>query len=274
MKKYLVCLALLSSSQVAARDAQVSVYGVTQAPAFQLIIPGQVRIASPEVSPPPDPDGDLTAEFAALAPEAEFPSASPPISVPRWMREGRVGRSPFQVRQLARFPSALCNPAPYRPYVGLSPSGEARRRIYYRDMALAACEAGVPVELFDSLIVQESRYNPGAQSPVGAVGMAQLMPGTARDLHVVNPWDVVENLRGGARYLREQLDEFGSWHLALGAYNAGPGSVRKYRGVPPYRETTAYVRSIMTAMRLNLREGQGSFAPTARRVTQISYAGS
>ena len=139
---------------------------------------------------------------------------------------------------------------------------------------MAACEAGVPVELFDSLIVQESRYNPRARSPVGAIGIAQLMPGTARDLRVANPWDVADNLRGGARYLRQQLDEFASWHLALSAYNAGPGSVRKHRGVPPYRETAAYVRSIMTAVRLNLRGGQGSRPATStRRVTQISYAG-
>lgn len=127
--------------------------------------------------------------------------------------------------------------------------------------------------LFDSLIVQESRYNPRALSRAGAIGMAQLMPGTARDLRVINPWNVADNLRGGARYLRQQLDEFSSWHLALSAYNAGPGSVRRHRGIPPYRETTAYVRSIMAAIRLNSREGQGNFTPPGRRVTQISYAG-
>jgi len=263
----------VSSSQVAARDAKVAVFGTAPPSAFQMIIPGQTAPTSADVLPTETPSVDLGSEFMALGSEVAVPSASLPISVPRWMRGGRAVRSPFQVRQLARLPSSLCNSAPYQPYVGLSPSGEARRRIYYQDMALAACEAGVPVQLFDSLIVQESRYNPRAHSPVGAIGMAQLMPGTARDLRVINPWDVVDNLRGGARYLRQQLDEFASWHLALSAYNAGPGSVRKYRGVPPYRETTAYVRSIMTSLRLNLREGQGTYVPSGRRVTQLSYAG-
>lgn len=269
MKKYLACLVLFSSSQVAARHAKVAVYEVSPTPGFQLIVPGQIRavpaedVASDEVSP------ELTPQFAELALALDPPS----IAVPRWMRGGRAGRSLFQVRQLARIPSSLCNPAPYQPYVGLSPTGEARRRIYYQDMVMAACEAGVPVELFDSLIVQESRYNPRAHSPVGAIGMAQLMPGTARDLQVVSPWNVEDNLRGGARYLRRQLDEFASWNLALGAYNAGPGSVRKFRGVPPYRETTAYVRSILTAVKLNVRARQGSYAPPSRRVTQVSYAG-
>lgn len=273
MKKYLVCLVLLSSSQVGARDASVSVFGAAPSSAFQLIVPGQSAPSSGG-APLPETGEDLTSDFVALAPEVHVPSSGLPISVPTWMRGGRVGHSPFQVRQLARLPSSLCSPAPYQPYFGLSPSGEARRRIYYQDMVVAACEAGVPVELFDSLIVQESRYNPSARSPVGAIGMAQLMPGTARDLRVVNPWNVADNLRGGARYLRQQLDEFASWHLALSAYNAGPGSVRKHRGVPPYRETTAYVRSIMTAMRLNLRGGQGSYPKTpTRRVTQISYVG-
>jgi len=273
MKKYLICLALVSSSQVAARDASVAVYGATRSSAFQLIVPGQAAPPPGDVLPTETSGEDLASEFVALAPEVSVRSSGLSISVPRWMRGGRVGQSPFQVRQLARLPSSLCTPAPYRPYVGLSPSGEARRRLYYQDMVMAACEAGVPVELFDSLIVQESRYNPRALSPVGAIGMAQLMPGTARDLRVINPWDVADNLRGGARYLRQQLDEFASWHLALSAYNAGPGSVRRHRGVPPYRETTAYVRSIMTAVRLNLRGGQDGYPATpTRRVTQVSYA--
>ena len=109
---------------------------------------------------------------------------------------------------------------------------------------MAACEAGVPVELFDSLIVQESRYNPRALSPVGAIGMAQLMPGTAAALGV-NPWDPAQNLWATARYLREQYDTFGSCPLALAAYHAGPGNVAKYGVVPPFNETQDYVRSVL-----------------------------
>jgi soluble lytic murein transglycosylase-like protein len=115
-------------------------------------------------------------------------------------------------------------------------------------MAAAACGAGVPVELFDALIIQESRYNPYAVSAKGAFGLTQLMPATARSLGIFDRWNVSRNLAGGARYLRKQLDTFGNWAHALGAYNAGPGNVTKYGGVPPFRETRGYVRAILTSI--------------------------
>lgn len=89
----------------------------------------------------------------------------------------------------------------------------------------------------------ESRYCPDAVSPKGALGLGQLMPGTARELGV-DPFDPAQNLAGAARYLRLQLDAFGSLELALAAYNAGPGAVRKHGGVPPFAETRAYVREV------------------------------
>lgn len=106
-------------------------------------------------------------------------------------------------------------------------------------------EAGVDASLFAALISAESGWNPSAVSPKGAMGLTQLMPDTARSLGVTNPFDPIENMRGGARYLRRMLDEFGSVELALAAYNAGPGAVRRYGGVPPYQETQAYVRRIL-----------------------------
>jgi len=276
MKKYLVCLSLVASSQAAARDVQVQVYSEASPSAFQLIVPGPMeKPAKSEVSPQ-DETVDIVPEFAALAPPTEMAAIPAParIDIPAWMRQGRAGLNRFRFRQLSLVTAGSCSPGPYQPYVGLSASAEARRRLYYRDMAMAACEAGVPVELFDSLIVQESRYNPRALSPAGAIGMAQLMPGTARDLRVADPWDAVENLRGGARYLRQQLDEFDAWHLALSAYNAGPGAVRRHRGTPPYRETTNYVRTIMASLQLNRRGEEGAASPFGRRVAQISYSGS
>ncbi|WBU62649.1 lytic transglycosylase domain-containing protein [Paracoccus aerodenitrificans] len=102
---------------------------------------------------------------------------------------------------------------------------------------------GIPEALFLRLVNQESRWNPNARSHKGAMGLAQLMPGTARTLGV-NPRDPVQNLEGGARYLRMMYNEFGDWRLALAAYNAGPGAVKKYGGIPPYRETRNYVRII------------------------------
>lgn len=99
--------------------------------------------------------------------------------------------------------------------------------------------------LFQAMIWQESRFNPRAVSPKGARGLAQLMPGTAARLGV-DPRDPMQNLDGGARYLLMQLQTFKSPTLALAAYNAGPGAVQKYGGVPPYRETRNYVVTILS----------------------------
>lgn len=101
----------------------------------------------------------------------------------------------------------------------------------------------VPTDLFLRLVQQESAWNPRAKSHAGATGLAQLMPGTAKLLGV-NINDPRQNLEGGARYLRMMYNEFGSWRLALAAYNAGPQAVKKYGGVPPYRETKNYVRIV------------------------------
>lgn len=107
-----------------------------------------------------------------------------------------------------------------------------------------AREEGIRPRLLRALIRQESGNNRGAVSPAGAIGRTQLMPGTARSLGV-NPYNDSQNVRGGARYLRQQLDRFGNEREALAAYNAGPGAVEKYGGVPPYAETRNYVRSIL-----------------------------
>jgi soluble lytic murein transglycosylase-like protein len=115
----------------------------------------------------------------------------------------------------------------------------------YVEMArMIAIEEGVDPDLFLRLVQQESGFNQDAVSSAGAIGLAQLMPGTAADLGV-DPYNDEENLRGGARYLRKQLDEFVDPKLALAAYNAGPGNVRKYGGIPPFEETQNYVAKIM-----------------------------
>lgn len=115
----------------------------------------------------------------------------------------------------------------------------------YQDLArTAARRHGVPEDLFLRLVQTELRFRPAAKSTKGAIGLAQLMPGTARLLGV-NPHDPGQNLEGGARYLSQQYRRFGDWRLALAAYNAGPDAVARYRGVPPYRETQAYVRAIL-----------------------------
>ncbi len=107
----------------------------------------------------------------------------------------------------------------------------------------AARRHGVPEDLFLKLVQQESGFNPKAVSHKGALGLAQLMPQTAKVLRV-DPTDPYQNLDGGARYLKQQFREFGNWRLALAAYNAGPGAVKKHGGVPPFRETQNYVKVI------------------------------
>jgi hypothetical protein len=112
----------------------------------------------------------------------------------------------------------------------------------------AARDQGLEPSLLQAVAWQESRGRMNAISPKGAIGVMQLMPGTAAELGV-RADDLVENIRGGALYLRRQLDRFGSVPLALAAYNAGPGAVIRYRGIPPYRETRDYVAKIMERWR-------------------------
>ena len=116
--------------------------------------------------------------------------------------------------------------------------------VYLPMAEAAAYRYGIPADLFSRLVQQESNWNPRAKSHKGAIGLAQLMPGTARSLGV-DPHDPAQNLDGGARYLSRMYKKFGTWRLALAAYNAGPEAVAKYDGVPPYKETKNYVKRIL-----------------------------
>jgi cell wall-associated NlpC family hydrolase len=108
----------------------------------------------------------------------------------------------------------------------------------------AAAKYGVPATLLAAVAHQESGYNAHATSPAGAKGLMQLMPGTARGLGV-DPMDPAQAVDGAARMLRSLIKEFGSTDLALAAYNAGPGAVHRYHGIPPYRETQHYVPAVL-----------------------------
>ena len=118
------------------------------------------------------------------------------------------------------------------------------RSAYIGHARSAARRHGIPEDLFLRLIQQESGWNPQARSHKGALGLAQLLPATAATLGV-DPMDPQQNLEGGARYLALQYRKFGSWRLALAAYNAGPGAVERHKGVPPFAETRTYVRVIL-----------------------------
>ena len=112
----------------------------------------------------------------------------------------------------------------------------------------AAREAGIDPKIVTAVAWTESGFNPRATSGAGAIGLMQLMPGTAAGLGV-NPHDPAQNVRGGARYLADQLERFGSLDLALAAYNAGPGAVTKHGGIPPYAETQRYVATVLDRLR-------------------------
>jgi len=198
---------------------------------------------SPEPSAPADMNDqeDPFAHVGVAQPEvAPFGGAQvtqAPVAVPAWMRPAVTAAAGE-----ARFAPG-CGSTAYRPAGFLSRDEEVRRQAYFGLMSSIACEYGIPVGLFDAMIIRESRYNPSALSLKSAFGLTQLMPETAAGLGV-NRYDLEQNLRGGARYLRQQLDRFGQYHLALAAYNAGPGRVAK-GGVPAIPETQAYVGNIL-----------------------------
>jgi hypothetical protein len=228
--------------------------------------------------------GVLAADFAGFGSRGPIDafSSSPSIEVPRWMRSG-VAASSIMLPAAIRSQSLVygCGDTRYRPRSDLPAATELRRAQHFPLIAAMACEEHIPVGLFDALIWQESRYQALARSPKGAIGLAQLMPGTARDLGVSDPWDVKENLRGGARYLRMQIEEFGRYDLALAAYNAGPGRVRATRGIPRIRETLEYVRNITTAWASQQHVDAPVYAPNPastsarfRRAAVVDYTSS
>lgn len=113
----------------------------------------------------------------------------------------------------------------------------------------AADRYNISVDLLKAVAKAESGFNPNAVSKAGAIGVMQLMPATARSLGVTDPYDARQNIMGGAKYLKENLDRFnGNISFALAAYNAGPNSVQKYGGIPPYSETQNYVKTVTSYM--------------------------
>jgi soluble lytic murein transglycosylase-like protein len=140
-----------------------------------------------------------------------------------------------------------------KPTVAKSPSSASRSggatgpgpTPYDSLIQSAAKREGVDEELVKAVVQAESGFNARAVSPVGAKGLMQLMDGTARSLGVKDSFDPAANISGGVKFLRSMMDRFGSVPLALAAYNAGPGAVEKYGGVPPYKETQTYVDRVL-----------------------------
>lgn len=139
-----------------------------------------------------------------------------------------------------------CSGAGYLPY---SPHALDPSQIH--SLVTGASQSnGVPEGLVHAVLMAESAGNPSAVSVTGAQGLMQLMPGTSAGCGIANPFDPVENVQCGAGYLRSMLDRYhNNVTLAVAAYNAGPGAVDRYHGVPPYAETRAYVTRVLTAYR-------------------------
>ena len=157
-----------------------------------------------------------------------------------------VPSKPDMIRRIIDTPAAAAPAA--AGGAGISPR-VAEGTPYSGLINQAAARTGVPGELLAAVAKQESGFNPRAVSPAGAQGLMQLMPGTARGLGVEDPFDPAQAIDGASRLLRSLIDKFGTTELALAAYNAGPGAVSRYDGIPPYRETQNYVRSIMAMVR-------------------------
>jgi soluble lytic murein transglycosylase-like protein len=144
-----------------------------------------------------------------------------------------------------------------RPIAPPSPAAWAPHAISEAIQESSARHA-VPAPVVEAVAWQESRFNPAAVSPKGALGVMQLMPQTARAMGV-DPTDVRANVDGGVAYLAQQIRRFGDLRLALAAYNAGPDAVARYGDVPPYAETRAYVRAVLSRL-----GPAAAAAPTAR----------
>lgn len=158
--------------------------------------------------------------------------------------QGLLGEPTTTNEEFGRSFEAAAAGAPRRAALRTAPPEEL-----WPLVAEAATRTGLSEGLIAAVMAVESGYQPGAVSPSGAIGLMQLMPGTARALGVVNPFDARQNLLGGAEYLRQQMERFGSVEKALAAYNAGPGAVERYGDVPPYRETRNYVDRVLQALR-------------------------
>jgi soluble lytic murein transglycosylase-like protein len=135
----------------------------------------------------------------------------------------------------------------YAPATATAASGGGEGGEYEALVTQAAARNGLDPAVLHGLIQQESGFSAGATSGAGAMGLTQLMPGTASSLGVANPMNPAESIEGGARYLGELMRQFGgNTSDALAAYNAGPGAVQEYGGIPPYSETQNYVASVLS----------------------------
>ncbi|PID33739.1 MAG: hypothetical protein CR955_01090 [Thiotrichales bacterium] len=129
-------------------------------------------------------------------------------------------------------------------------------RIYQKPIQIYSRIYDVDEELIHAIVKQESCFNEGAHSRVGAIGLMQLMPQTALGLRINDPWNPEHNIQGGVKYIAKMLERFdGNYKFAIAAYNAGPGNVNKYNGIPPFNETQNYVKKVYSEYKRLKKEG-------------------
>lgn len=189
------------------------------------------------------------------------------------LAQARQGLSGGAVASGQSFASALqsagTTPTATAADVSSYPGASTGAGSEYEGMIAQAAERnGIEPAILYGLIEQESGFDPTAQSSAGAMGLTQLMPGTASSLGVSNPYDAAESIEGGARYLAKLTSEFsGSTTDALAAYNAGPAAVSQYGGVPPYPETESYVSRVMANADAYRQSHPGVELPAATAAT-------
>jgi soluble lytic murein transglycosylase-like protein len=190
------------------------------------------------------------ADFGAMLGAATTPAA-PPARTGSWPGTALPGTIGAMLAMAAPPSPTTSTYGPLGPPIptatipagALSGDAAERRAALAPAFAEAGARHGIDPALLEAVAWTESNFDPTAVSPAGAIGLMQIMPGTAGDLGV-DPTDPLQAIDGAARYLRQQLDRFGDVRLALAAYNAGPGAVQNHGGIPPYPETTAYVATV------------------------------
>lgn len=185
--------------------------------------------------------GGSTASFAAALDAASAGPSAGQAATATASASAPAASTPAPVTSYA--------PASYAPAPAAAippPAGGSASTPYDGAIAAAAARYNLDPAVLHGLIQQESGFDPNSRSSAGALGLTQLMPGTASSLGVANPLDPVESIEGGARYLSQMMSKFGgNTEEALAAYNAGPGAVSQYGGVPPYAETQDYVNKVL-----------------------------
>lgn len=210
------------------------------------LIGGQKATARPEIKPiaPPSTPIQVSGSIQSPVPEKAIPQSDEIGVVTEIVTDGPILVNPAVLSDNTRVISDVTTPP--KPVDQGSESAPLLAK--FEDMIVLAAEKfGLEPALLRAVIAHESGGNPNATSSQGAKGLMQLIDSTARMLGVVDPFNPLENIMGGARYLSQLIDRFGGdLEKALASYNAGPGAVEKYDGIPPYKETRNYVEKVMT----------------------------